>query len=337
MRDQANEFIRSAPKDRPFCLSVTFKAPHVQDEDPRQYLPPADTESRYAGVTMPQPRGAGTDDIRRFPLAFDHSENRRRWSVRFGTPELYQASVLGYYRLITANDDVVGSVRATLRDLKLEDNTIIIYSADHGIFNGEHGFAGKWFGQEESVRTPLHVLPNGFVRIRHFGFFAHRRRAALLPLCFALLPSAEPQTAVPPSLADAARPIWTCPRCGGPMAIAERFTAAEARLRAPPSEPTHYELLFGISNCSTARSPLPTVCASYAGSSRFHLSRHGTPLQSRINVCVAPGFKDPQSYSKRITPTGQTAHFKSLYRKRSGPAPLRAPEDLSAGAFPIQP
>ena len=33
----------------------------------------------------------------------------------------------------------------------------------------------------------LHVLPKGFVRIRHFGFFAHRRRAALLPLCFTLL------------------------------------------------------------------------------------------------------------------------------------------------------
>lgn len=157
MRDQANEFLRSAPKDRPFCLSVSFKAPHVQDEDPRQYLPPADTESRYAGLTMPQPRGASADDVRRFPLAFHHSENRRRWGVRFGTPELYQASVKGYYRLITANDDVVGAVRATLRDLKLEDNTVIIYSADHGIFNGEHGFAGKWFGHEESVRTPLIV------------------------------------------------------------------------------------------------------------------------------------------------------------------------------------
>jgi len=43
----------------------------------------------------------------------------------------------------------------------------------------------------------LHVLPRGFVRIRHFGFFAHRRRAKLLPLCFAqLAATAESQ---PPS------------------------------------------------------------------------------------------------------------------------------------------
>ena len=32
---------------------------------------------------------------------------------------------------------------------------MIFYSADHGIFNGEHGFAGKWYGHEESLRIPL--------------------------------------------------------------------------------------------------------------------------------------------------------------------------------------
>jgi len=45
-------------------------------------------------------------------------------------------------------------------------------------------------------RFLLHVLPRGFVRIRHFGFFAHRRRAALLPLCRQLL--VVPDDASPP-------------------------------------------------------------------------------------------------------------------------------------------
>jgi hypothetical protein len=80
----------------------------------------------------------------------------------------------------------------------------------------------------------LHALPRGFVRIRHFGLFAHRRRAALLPLCFALLAAHEKtQGLVGASAGDIPR-VWTCPRCGGPMRIAERFTAAEARWRAPP-------------------------------------------------------------------------------------------------------
>jgi hypothetical protein len=83
----------------------------------------------------------------------------------------------------------------------------------------------------------LHVLPRGFVRIRHFGFLAHRRRAALLPLCFALLgQTGDPQTATGHAPPDAPRPLWLCPQCGGPMAIVERFTASGALLRAPPAQ-----------------------------------------------------------------------------------------------------
>ena len=82
----------------------------------------------------------------------------------------------------------------------------------------------------------LHVLPRGFVRIRHFGFFAHRRRAKLLPLCFALLAATAPSQPVTgtPKQGGISRPLWTCPQCGGAMAIVERFTATQARLRAPP-------------------------------------------------------------------------------------------------------
>jgi arylsulfatase A-like enzyme len=75
--------------------------------------------------------------------------------VRFATPDLYQASIKGYYGLISGIDSAIGSMRETLATLGLADNTIIIYSADHGIFNGEHGLAGKWYGHEESIRIPL--------------------------------------------------------------------------------------------------------------------------------------------------------------------------------------
>src|SRR5215469_11465199 len=81
----------------------------------------------------------------------------------------------------------------------------------------------------------LHVLPPGFVRIRHFGFLAHRRRAKLLPLCFALLAATAPSQPVSgTSKGDIPRPLWTCPQCGGPMGMVERFTAADLRWRAPP-------------------------------------------------------------------------------------------------------
>jgi hypothetical protein len=82
-------------------------------------------------------------------------------------------------------------------------------------------------------RFLLHLLPKGFVRIRNFGFLANRRRATLLPLCFHLLGAAQqPQTE---QGASSSNDLWRCPKCGGPMAVVERLTAAEIQLRSPPA------------------------------------------------------------------------------------------------------
>ena len=83
-------------------------------------------------------------------------------------------------------------------------------------------------------RFLLHVLPKGFVRIRNFGFLANRRRATLLPLCFHLLGSA-PQTEQDISGSKDSSDLWRCPKCGGPMKVIERLSAAEIQLRSPPA------------------------------------------------------------------------------------------------------
>ena len=82
-------------------------------------------------------------------------------------------------------------------------------------------------------RFLLHLLPKGFVRIRNFGFLANRRRATLLPLCFALLGSA-PQAEQDRSGSKNSSDLWLCPKCGAPMMVIERLTAAEILLRSPP-------------------------------------------------------------------------------------------------------
>ena len=74
----------------------------------------------------------------------------------------------------------------------------------------------------------LHVLPKGFVRIRHFGFLANRYRAQLLPLAQSLLiTSPLPDNLGKP--ATEATTTWHCPRCGTMMILVQRFTAAEMR------------------------------------------------------------------------------------------------------------
>jgi hypothetical protein len=82
-------------------------------------------------------------------------------------------------------------------------------------------------------RFLLHVLPVGFVRIRYFGLFAHRKRKVLLPLCLKMLAGTAPAGTASPSL-PAGAPMWICPICGGPMKVVERLTRRQLRLRAPP-------------------------------------------------------------------------------------------------------
>jgi hypothetical protein len=83
-------------------------------------------------------------------------------------------------------------------------------------------------------RFLLHLLPKGFVRIRHFGFLSNRRRATLLPLCRQALAALQPQTKPEVSPAKETRPLWLCPKCGGPMVVIERLTGAQLQLRSPP-------------------------------------------------------------------------------------------------------
>jgi Putative transposase len=87
-------------------------------------------------------------------------------------------------------------------------------------------------------RFLLHVLPRGFVRIRHFGFLASRRRGRLLPLCKQML-AGEPFTTHSVAARSDRRiepsRLWTCPLCGGSMLLVERLTAGQIRLRSPPA------------------------------------------------------------------------------------------------------
>jgi hypothetical protein len=76
----------------------------------------------------------------------------------------------------------------------------------------------------------LHVLPKGFVRIRHFGFLANRWRAARLAICHEILGCATSDATIGSSPTQGPM-SWQCPKCGAPMILVQRFTAAELSLR----------------------------------------------------------------------------------------------------------
>jgi hypothetical protein len=76
----------------------------------------------------------------------------------------------------------------------------------------------------------LHVLPKGFVRIRHFGFLANRFRSSQLELCRHLLAS-EDSRIQPGAVPNGDAPIWHCPHCGSVMAVIQTFTAEQLPTR----------------------------------------------------------------------------------------------------------
>lgn len=162
MGEQAVDFLKGSSNDKPFCLSISFKAPHVQDEDSRQYIYGPAYKDVYKNATIPVPETADSRYFNSLPRFLQQSEARRRWKIRFSTSEKYQESVKGYYRLITGVDVVIGQIRDELKKLNFDDNTIIVLMGDNGYYLGEHGLAGKWFGHEESIRIPLLIYDPRF-------------------------------------------------------------------------------------------------------------------------------------------------------------------------------
>jgi len=158
MGEQSIEFLRGCSKDKPFCLSVSFKAPHVQDGDPRQFIYDRAYKNLYKDVIIPSPKTAERRYFEALPEFLQTSEARRRWQIRFSTPAKFQESVKSYYRLVTGVDVVIGKIRDELKRLNFDDNTIIMFTGDNGFYLGEYGLAGKWFPHEESIRVPLVVF-----------------------------------------------------------------------------------------------------------------------------------------------------------------------------------
>jgi arylsulfatase A-like enzyme len=152
---KAVSFIKDVNTKKPFLLQLYTKASHCQDGDPWQFQSDVKYDSLYNDVTIPIPLTANEKDFKDLPEFLQNSEARKRWKLRFANPKLFQKSVKDYYRLITGIDHLVGEVVATLKEQKLDRNTVIIFTSDNGFYLGEHGLAGKWYMHEESIRLPL--------------------------------------------------------------------------------------------------------------------------------------------------------------------------------------
>lgn len=152
----ALEFLQQRDKNKPFLLSVCFFAPHSVDGTDEQYFPQNESMSLYVNDTVDVPISATPDEWKKLPHFFgDINEGRRRWRIRFDTPEKYQHMMKNYYRLVTEIDATSKAIYDELERQGVADNTMIIMTTDNGLFHSEHQLAGKWYPHEESIRVPL--------------------------------------------------------------------------------------------------------------------------------------------------------------------------------------
>ncbi len=152
---QAQEFIKNAPKNKPFMLSLSFSAPHAHDPAEDQYFWSEDVDHLYQDLKFPKAKLRQDKYFEAQPDYVQKGENRTRWYWRYDTPEKYQHSMKGYYRMISEVDLEIGKIRKTLEEYGIDKNTVIILMGDNGYFQGERQLAGKWLMYDNSIRVPL--------------------------------------------------------------------------------------------------------------------------------------------------------------------------------------
>ena len=163
MGKQMEEFISSRDTTKPFCLSVSFKAPHSEDgvAENNGFRPDPFFNNWYTDTHFRYPATYADSFYMQFPAPWrvdelaKENEARVRWKMRFGTPDKLQTTYRAIYRLVSGIDRVVGNLRQYLEQQGLAGNTIIVFASDNGYYMGEHGLEGKWYGHRESIEIPL--------------------------------------------------------------------------------------------------------------------------------------------------------------------------------------
>lgn len=155
---KAIDFIEAADPNKPFCLSLSFSAPHAHDPAEDQYFWQSETDGLLQGITMPGPELGEDKYFNEQPEFVRAGFNRLRWTWRYDTEEKYQHSVKGYYRMISGVDLEIEKIRAKLAEKGLDKNTVIIVMGDNGYFLGERQLAGKWLLYDNSIRVPLIIF-----------------------------------------------------------------------------------------------------------------------------------------------------------------------------------
>ena len=144
-----SEFIKEASKTgKPFCLSISFKAPHMPD------TPDSRFDEIYKDKVFRKPANFGREYSKHLSEQSKQGRQWERWES-WGYKDNYDEVMRKYHQLVYGIDQAVGMVVESLKENGVADNTVIIYTSDNGFLCGSHGYGSKVLPYEESVRVPM--------------------------------------------------------------------------------------------------------------------------------------------------------------------------------------
>jgi choline-sulfatase len=144
------DLARRGPRAEPFFLTVSFTSPHDPWEIPGRYW------DRYERASIPLPSVAAIP----YDEADPHSRRLRDMcgvdAARLGEEQVRRARH-GYFAAISYVDERIGQVLGALRETGLDEDTVVVFTADHGEMLGERGLWYKMAFFEDAARVPLIV------------------------------------------------------------------------------------------------------------------------------------------------------------------------------------
>jgi arylsulfatase A-like enzyme len=153
---QAKETIEAIErlKDKTFSITCSFHFPHAP------LIPPEPYYSMYPAEEMVPPVSIN-DDMENSPY---RNANGRLGLPLFSDPDKIKYMISNYYGLVKEIDDWVGEILETLDKNGLTENTLVIFTSDHGEMLGAHGLREKNVFYEESAHIPMMIRFPGEIK-----------------------------------------------------------------------------------------------------------------------------------------------------------------------------
>ena len=165
--DTAVNFLNTWQERQPFFLKVSFIRPHSP------YDPPARFMDRYRDAAIPEAK------VGKWASRYEQRNSQRTdiWHGRL-SPEEIRRSRQGYYGCVSHVDDQVGRILEALEERGWLDETLILFTSDHGDMTGDQNLWRKSYAYEPSAHVPMMMRwPSGMM---------DARRGAVLPQCVEL-------------------------------------------------------------------------------------------------------------------------------------------------------